>query len=158
MSATKDFVTRSNLALHHQFEKSKLFINPVIHGPPLAFDEQLQDMEVMLAKQAVVRNCSNAIVVYDNTLKSMATGKPWYSPAMRELLSPDHGLRRQELVTIAHLGVVVKPEIMVKRLDAACELAGLENIDIAIIEVSCFSVHITVICCSQTQPFHHYSG
>jgi hypothetical protein len=53
-----------DLSLHHRFEVSGLFVNPIIHGPPLRRLSKRKEEIYML--QALSKHKSNAFFVYDH--------------------------------------------------------------------------------------------
>ena len=58
----------ADLPLHHQFEVSGLFVNPIIHGPPLRPLSKKKEEVYML--QALSKHKSNAFFVYDHHLST----------------------------------------------------------------------------------------
>lgn len=146
---TQRFIAMSNLPLFHKFERSNLYINPIIHGPP-AFpylsDEDHEYMD-LLTKRAVLKNRSNCLVVYQHQPVSNLslqvqknTTKPtgsYYFRGIRSLLQTEPTLTRQQLVTMAHLGLpTADPTEIYRRLHEACQLTQLEYIDFVYFEVN----------------------
>jgi hypothetical protein len=66
---TQSFVSRSNLSFHHCFGISQLYINPIIHGAPTAYDLPVGNEAVFdqILRKALFINRSNCIVIYDNS-------------------------------------------------------------------------------------------
>jgi len=64
---TKDFIDASGIPLYHQFQKSKLFINPIIHGPPKGLVENDSAGSRLLWRAIHEENKLNSFYVYDQS-------------------------------------------------------------------------------------------
>jgi hypothetical protein len=131
--ATFAFIHRNTLSMHHRLEKSGLFINPVIHGPPRPHAGHDNAYVEALMKKAVVKNASNCITVYH---QNVADDKVWHATGLAQLLSVNNGPHRAEIVTIANIGRAKNRMDILKHLSDACKLTELEYIDLAIFEVT----------------------
>lgn len=132
---TQHFVAASKLPLYHKFERSQLYINPIIHGPPAFHEVEDHEYIDLLTKRAVLKNRSNCLVVYQHL-----TPKPYFFKGVRSLLEVEETLSRQHLVTMANLGTPCSSQEVLRRLHEACNLSQLEYIDFAYFEV-CSSLH-----------------
>lgn len=143
ISGTLQFLRQSMLPLHHRLERSKLYINPVIHGPPKKLyaktDKDRTYIEA-LTRRAVVMNRSNCVVVY----KHREDGEPWYSTNLHALFdNPANKVSREQVVAVADLGYACAREEVFRRLADACEVTALQTIDIAMFQVrSTHTMHI----------------
>lgn len=129
---TRKFVERANLSLFHCFDKTGLYISPVMHGPPRNYQVEDKEYFEALMHKSIVDNKSNCVVVYN---ESTGGSKTWHATGMNRLLSEENSLNRSEVVTVANLGVAATDKLMRQRLATARELTGLEHIDMAIFEV-----------------------
>ena len=145
---TEKFIIDSGIQLFHKFHVSKLYINPIVHGPPRLpplrlkqrINQRLADNQLLTA---VHRNWSNMIYVYNHYSDSLKGGY-WNATVLPHIMlrktikgAPNpHYRPRESLVTVAGLGLVTSSSDMLERLVHACETTGLEKIDFAIIEVS----------------------
>ena len=125
---TKSFVARSKLRLYHRLELSQLYVNPVIHGPPVPGTLSQEDSDLCFA-QALLRNKCNALFVYSHSSLG-----PWATGVLGQALQAGK-LNRSDIVAIAGLGKVSQAALQIRaRLDEARALTGLEFIDMAIVE------------------------
>ena len=108
-SATRAFMLREDvdLPLHHIFNITGLYINPIIHGPPL--DPLPKRKEELYMLQALSKHKSNALFVYDHYTgtygSALSSDKSWVAPSLVkifELAKVDRG----EVVTFAGLGKI----------------------------------------------------
>lgn len=129
--ATLKFVSKSKLKLYHQFSQSGLFINPVIHGSPRTYVSDEEDLQN--AAIALLQNRSNCLVIYDHNRDN---GKPWHLNDIDQLICPEAGVRREEVVVIANLGRAPNALELYRRLAEASRLTHIDFIDIAIFEVT----------------------
>lgn len=144
---TEKFIIDSGIKLFHKFEVSKLFVNPIIHGPPrlipLRFrkpiNQKASDNQLLTA---VHRNWSNMVYVY-NHYSSIHVAGFWSTHALRHIMLKKeikgvpnpHYRPRESLVTVAGLGLVSSYEEIIRRMDQARHTTRLETIDFAIVEV-----------------------
>lgn len=78
-------------------------------------------------------NRSNCVVVY----KHHEGAEPWYSTNLHTLFNdPANQVSREQVVAVASLGYASEKEEVFRRLADACEVTGLQMIDLAIVEVS----------------------
>jgi hypothetical protein len=133
IDGTLGFVSKSNLKLHHRFDKSGLYINPIIHGSPKPTCKKDKKYYDSVLKHAVLKNRSNCVVVYDH---NTANGKPWHTDTMSVIISHESGVKREEIVTIANLGYAADAPEMYRRLADASRLSGIQHIDMAFFEVN----------------------
>ena len=127
-AGTKGFVARSRLTLHHRLELSQLYINPVIHGPPVPGTMNQEESDMCLA-QALLRNKSNGLFVYN-----YGSAGAWAAGALRETLQAGK-LNRSEIVAFAGLGKTPQPALDIpSRLEEARAMSGLEHLDVALVE------------------------
>lgn len=145
---TKTFLQESNLALFHKFEKSSLFINPIVHGAPLFF-KPIEEPEYYraLALQAVLVNRSNCIVAYRHHHKTasspfnlsssaIANSEPYSLPGIADVSAESDGaITREQLVLVAHLGLPSTKEDIFLRLESAKAQCFVEHFDFALFEV-----------------------
>jgi hypothetical protein len=133
-AGTLQFVAKSRIQLHHQFEVSKLIINPIIHGAPKRKSTSKSSVPYVeaLLKKALLLNKSNCVVAYQH----YESGDPWYSTNLSALLSnPATKIAREEIVVLANLGSVHFARDIKDRLANAKKLTGINFIDMAIMEV-----------------------
>jgi hypothetical protein len=126
-AGTKAFIASSNLSLYHKFEKSGLFINPIIHGPPRAKTTGPSTIaEDHLLLHAYTQNKSNCMFVYNCSLDDdKTTGERyWSSSRLDKVLR-----KREEVVAVAGLGRCASAEVIVNRLEHAHNVCRLESID-----------------------------
>lgn len=148
---TEKFIVSSGIGLFHKFNVSKLYINPIIHGPPRLqpihpkrpispINRKLADNQLLTA---VHRNWSNMIYVYNYYSDNKDVGY-WNATVLPHIMlrktikdvPNPHYRPRESLVTVAGLGLVTDYKEILRRLDQARETTGLEKIDFAIIEVT----------------------
>lgn len=134
---TQQFIASSDIALHHHFRRSNLYVNPIIHGPPRQLSETEEFDDQGATARGLLYNRSNGVFVYDYN-----NNKPWHTTSIYDILSSaeDFGVKRDQIVTMANLGVVESDEDIDKRLTDASKLSKINNIDMAIIEVSCMMI------------------
>ena len=146
-AGTEKFILDSGIKLFHKFEISKLFVNPIIHGPPrlvpLRFrrpiNQKASDNQLLTA---VHRNWSNMIYVYNHYSNIHVAGY-WNSTVLRHIMlkkdirgAPNpHYRPRESLVTVAGLGLVANYDEITRRMDQARQTTRLETIDFAVVEV-----------------------
>ncbi len=135
---TQAFVSSSKLHFYHKFERSQLYINPIIHGAPAFNNIEDHDYIELLTKRAVLKNRSNCLVVYQHLPQ-----KSYYFKGMRSLFNIDPQLSRQHLVAMANIGKPTITAEVFRRLTEACELSQLEYIDFAYFEVS-KKIHLVI--------------
>lgn len=128
---TLKFMESSVWTLHHHFRRSNLYINPIIHGPPKLLNLMKGNNHDHNFAKALLLHRSNCLFVYDHR-----PSKPWYTSMLHELVSPEYGISREGVVTIAGLGLINNPIEISQRINEAKRLTGLEYIDFAMIEVS----------------------
>lgn len=136
----------ADLPLHHQFEVSGLFVNPIIHGPPLRPLSKKKEEVYML--QALSKHKSNAFFVYDHHTGSYGSclqeergnkKESWAAESFGKILQVA-GAEREEVVTIAGLGRMSADDedfdaLLKERLAEARDRSGVGNIDYAVIEL-----------------------
>lgn len=147
-SGTMKFMRQSQLPLYHQFHKSQLFVNPIIHGAPkklYALDDKDRVYIEALTRRAVLVNRSNCVVIY----KHHEEGEPWYSTNLSALFND---VSREQIVTVAHLGFATTKEEVFRRLAKACEITGLQTIDMALVEVPQGYAWCVRRCCVVLRP------
>ena len=132
-NATNDFIEKSSLKMRIRLNQSNLIINPIIHGSPRHFHVTDNDYYNTLAKRAILINRSNCLVVYDNK-----RGKPWALDGLGSIIT-ENNLLRENIVTIANLGLAGSSYELYGRLADAVKLTGLQQIDIALFEVRQYS-------------------
>lgn len=135
VAGTRQFLMEVPLPLFHQFDKTKLYVNPVIHGAPKKVykktDKDIAFIEA-LTRRAIVKNRSNCVIVY----KHNDDGEAWYSTNLEKLFKdPANNVERQQIVMVANIGRPTTRENVFKRLGDACDVTGLEALDMVIIEV-----------------------
>lgn len=134
-AGTAQFLRNSDLPFFHKLAKSELFINPIIHGPPRELyskSDQKRTLIEALTRRAVVKNRSNCLVVYQHN----PDGEAWYSTNLHALfLDSENQISREQIVIVANLGKATTREEVFRRLSDACQVTGLETIDIAMFEV-----------------------
>lgn len=131
VDGTKFFVSQAKLNLHHVFHSCKLFINPIIHGPPIGLSKGVGSNETIdhYLKIALQRNKSNCIYVYNRSVDNV-----WHSdPSHLRSLFTDN-FEREQVVFIAGLGQLNSPEVISNNLSDALSRCNIEKMDIAIIE------------------------
>lgn len=144
---TKRFMERANLPMFHCFDKTSLYVSPIIHGAPRSYTLEETDYFEALMKRAVLRNKSNCVVVYNHEMTGTRS-KTWHATGLDKLLtppplneenltpdSPVEWLNRDEIVAVANLGLATTGKNIRQRLANACALTGLEQLDMAMIEV-----------------------
>ena len=135
-AGTMQFLRNSNMDMHHRLEKSRLFITPIVHGPPGYLRSKMEKTSAYIeaiTRRAVVINRSNCIVVYQH----LQDNEPWYSTNLRTLFEDSRNkISRDQIVIMANLGYATTQEEICKRLAQACEVTGLECIDGVMIDVS----------------------
>ena len=165
VEGTEQFILNSEIQLYHKFNVSKLFINPVIHGPPRLspikyrkpINRKNADKQLLTA---VCRNCSNMIYVYNHYSNTHVAGYWSTSILPQIMLNPTINTKpnnekntekntdksinekpnpyyrpRESIVTVAGLGLVSGFDETFRRLNQALETTGLQYIDFAVIEV-----------------------
>jgi hypothetical protein len=137
-----------DLPLHHHFEVSGLYINPIIHGPPLRRVDKKKEEVYML--QALSKHKCNALFVYDHYTGSYGASQQagageeegtkkvsWAAPSLDKVMQLA-GRRREEMVTFAGLGKMMPgmdfERELASRLAEARERVGLSHIDYAVVE------------------------
>jgi hypothetical protein len=149
VDGTKSYLASKQLNLYHKFERTNLFIGPIVYGPPGRQLPAQQEMECFA--YAIGRNGSNCCYVYDHNSGTYGVRQghvTWHQRGISEVLNAVQATR-EEIVTIAGLGKVpstsssltssssLSPsDILTSRLEEACQLTGLEKIDIALVEVN----------------------
>jgi hypothetical protein len=145
IDGTKSFITTAGLSLHHRFDVSGLFINPIIHGAPRMpkgyGPSSLEDDQFL--NYAISRNKSNCVYIYNNYAGSNeAEDKThWFSSRLDKIVK-----KREEIVTIAGLGKCAKAETLVRRLEQALKVCNVECIDAAVIEVWWYTTFVRYLC------------
>ena len=155
---TKQFLTQSQLPFHHHFKISNVFINPIIHGPPkLELNLTQQETDEHFAR-ALLINRSNCLYISDIQNNSLNSWHISHS-MLNELLTERTDFHRSELVLIAGLGNIRRISEIVSRIEKACVNTGLQQIDIAIAEVSPlkFRVMLFLLNIEHLKLFHSYS-
>ena len=146
-AGTEKFIIDSGIKLFHKFEISKLFVNPIIHGPPRLIpirfrkpiNQKASDNQLLTA---VHRNWSNMVYVYNHYSNIHVAGY-WNTTVLRHIMLKKnikgvpnpHYRPRESLVTVAGLGLVADYDEIARRLEQARQTTRLETIDFAIVEV-----------------------
>lgn len=131
---TMAFVHQAELPMYHVFEKHKLYVNPIIHGPPKKVSgKNIRSDEAL--EEAVLKNRSNAVYVYRYSPKTDKGPSTWHSPMLNKLIT-GNGLPRECIVTIADLGIVDSLSEISRRLKEALSLTNLEHIDCVVVQVN----------------------
>lgn len=147
---TKQFVLDSEMSLFHHFSFSDLIVTPVIHGAPSLFDADNQRYIETLTTRAVLKNRSNCIVVYEHqahkhtqasSVKNTTTStdsdilvKPYYVGNLGAVLR-EGKLSREQIVTVASIGMPAKVKEVLRRMQEAKALTKLEFIEMAYFEL-----------------------
>lgn len=140
-SATRAFLLREDvdLPLHHSFHGAGLYINPIIHGPPLTPLPTRKEELYML--QALSKHKSNALFVYDHYTgtygSALSDDQSWAASSLAKIFELAN-VERSEVVTFAGLGKLhaeMQLDVELKgRLEEAMERTGLTQIDYAVLE------------------------
>ena len=137
VEGTMAFIAESNLPFYHKFEGCGLYINPIIHGAPKEPCWADDDFITFLTHRGIRINRSNATVVYEHHGQ-----KVWSGKYLAKILEEGHGIERDQIVTIANLGLASSKSEMSRRLEEAKNLSGLASIDIAMFKVSSASTRL----------------
>ena len=129
---TKQFLTDRKVPLSHAFNRSAVFVNPIIHGPPKATAMSKEEADRNIVK-AIMHNHSNAVFVYDH--RDQEEGGPWYSNVLVPLINEHRAVSRDQLVVMAALGDVENADDVDQRLQEARQLSEVGHIDIAVMKV-----------------------
>jgi hypothetical protein len=129
-AGTIQFLKQSKWTLHHHLQRSDLYMYPIIHGPPKRMEDVSSDEINHMFAKALLQNHANCLYVYDHDEQ-----KTWHTTILHDLLLDDYGISRENVVTVAGLGLVTEPHEAEQRLIEAQNLTKLQNIDIAIVEV-----------------------
>lgn len=129
---TRLFVAKSSLPMFHKFHLTDLYINPIIHGPPKYCSDANKSYVEALTARAVLKNRSNCIIVYQHN----EIEKSWHSTNLASLFRKSTEVTRDQIVTIANLGLAANREQILERLYEAGSRTGLETIDMAVFNVS----------------------
>ena len=128
---TKKFVldnfNKHKIQLYHQLNKSKLYLNPVIHGPPLKFQltgKNNSHFDQLLLR-AVTENRCNAVCIYDYHSN-------WHCSNLAEVVSK---VPRESLILFANIGPPAIEDEIQYRLANVRKVCKVSDIDFAVVTV-----------------------
>lgn len=126
---TKKFLDQSKLSMRLELNNG-LSINPCIHGPPrYLIGPNSADL---LIETAVLRNRSNAVVVFSNSNRGI-----WFSNILPSLMRTYHKeIHRDQIVTIAALGAGHNIINMAGAIEEVKATTLLEHLDIVYIDAT----------------------
>jgi hypothetical protein len=133
LEGTKRFLEASGIPLQHYLDNARVMINPIIHGAPKRNGSMSQEVSEIGVGYAICANRSNCVYIYDYNPEST-----WFTANLRDMFAPENsdlGVSRDNIVTIANLGLGTTADVLECRLQDASDRTGIANIDIAVVEV-----------------------